>query len=56
MCITDRTKEVLEKYNRLVQETAEFMYSFATYDELEGRYVLKDAQSPQLVLLAIIVA
>lgn len=33
--------EVLEKYNNLVQETAEFMASFATYEELEGRYVLK---------------
>lgn len=33
--------EVIEKYNFLVQETAEFMASFATYEELEGRYVLK---------------
>lgn len=33
--------EVLEKYNFLVQETAEFMASFATYEELEGRYILK---------------
>lgn len=32
---------VLRKYNRLVQETAEFMYSFATYDKHNDRYVLK---------------
>ena len=48
----DPTKEVLEKYNRLVQETAEFMYSFATYDELEGRYVLKGAIPAQETLRA----
>lgn len=35
------TKEVLDKYFKLVQETAEFMYSFADYDEQEGRYILK---------------
>ena len=40
------------KYNRLVQETAEFMYSFATYDELEGRYVLKGAIPAQETLRA----
>ena len=44
--------EVLEKYNRLVQETTEFMYSFATYDELEGRYVLKGAIPAQETLRA----
>ena len=48
----DPTKEVLEKYNRLVQETAEFMYSFATYDELEGRYILKGAIPAQETLRA----
>jgi hypothetical protein len=35
------TAEVLKKYGFLVEETAEFMASFATYDDLEGRYVLK---------------
>ncbi|MDR2917165.1 MAG: hypothetical protein LBV74_20415 [Tannerella sp.] len=33
--------EIIKKYGFLVNETAEFMASFATYDELEGRYVLK---------------
>lgn len=33
--------EVLQKYGFLVEETAAFMASFATYDEMEGRYVLK---------------
>ena len=32
---------VIKKYNRLVQETAEFMYSFATYDKKNDRYILK---------------
>lgn len=44
--------EVIQKYNRLVQETAEFMYSFATYDELEGRFVLKGAIPAQETLRA----
>lgn len=44
--------EVIQKYNRLVQETAEFMYSFATYDELEGRFVLKSAIPAQETLRA----
>ena len=34
--------EVIKKYNRLVQETAEFMYAFATYDEFHGRFILKE--------------
>lgn len=46
------SKEVLEKYNHLVQETAEFMASFATYDELEGRYVLKGIIPAQETLRA----
>jgi len=50
--LAELPKEVLEKYNRLVQETAEFMYSFATYDELEGRYVLKGAIPAQETLRA----
>ena len=44
--------EVINKYNRLVQETAQFMYSFATYDELEGRFVLKGAIPAQETLRA----
>ena len=28
--------EVIKKYNHLVQETAKFMYSFATYDDFHG--------------------
>lgn len=44
--------DVIQKYNHLVQETAEFMYSFATYDELEGRFVLKGAIPAQETLRA----
>lgn len=44
--------EVIKKYNRLVQETATFMYSFATYDELEGRFLLKGAIPAQETLRA----
>lgn len=46
------SSEVIQKYNRLVQETAEFMYSFATYDELGGRFVLKGAIPAQETLRA----
>lgn len=35
------SEEVIKKYGFLVEETAEFMASFVTYDQLEGRYVLK---------------
>ncbi|WP_320018222.1 hypothetical protein [Labilibaculum manganireducens] len=35
------SKEVLTKYKDLVNATAEFMASFATYDETGDRYVLK---------------
>jgi len=45
-------KEILEKYGKLVQETAEFMYSFATYDTLDGRYILKGAIPAQETLRA----
>lgn len=44
--------EVIAKYNHLVQETAAFMYSFATYEELEGRFVLKGAIPAQETLRA----
>ena len=42
----------LKKYNHLVQETAKFMYSFATYDDLHGRFVLKGAIPAQETLRA----
>jgi hypothetical protein len=44
--------EVLDKYYDIVQETAEFMADFATYDTLEGRYVLKGAIPAQETLRA----
>lgn len=44
--------EVLEKYATLIDETAKFMFSFATYDQLEGRYVLKGAIPAQETLRA----
>lgn len=44
--------EVIRKYNRLVQETASFMYSFAAYDELHGRFILKGAIPAQETLRA----
>ncbi|MFP9114552.1 hypothetical protein ACLI1A_11455 [Flavobacterium sp. RHBU_3] len=46
------TKEVLQKYNALVQETAEFMASFATYDKEKDRYVLKGIIAAQETLRA----
>lgn len=44
--------EVIKKYGFLVGETAEFMASFATYEELEGRYVLKGLIPAQETLRA----
>lgn len=46
------SQEVLDKYSFLVEETAKFMASFATYDELEGRYVLKGLIPAQETLRA----
>lgn len=46
------SQEVLDKYSFLVDETAKFMASFATYDELEGRYVLKGIIPAQETLRA----
>lgn len=43
---------IISKYNRLVQETAEFMYSFAVYDEFHGRFILKGAIPAQETLRA----
>ena len=44
--------EVLKEYYQLVQETAKFMYSFAVYDELDGRFILKGAIPAQETLKA----
>ncbi|GAB6011657.1 hypothetical protein [Viscerimonas tarda] len=44
--------EFIKKYAFLVNETAEFMASFATYDELEGRYILKGLIPAQETLRA----
>ena len=46
------TKEVLDKYFKLIQETAEFMYSFADYDEQADRYILKGIIPAQETLRA----
>lgn len=45
-------KKVLQKYNALVQETAEFMASFATYDKAKDRYTLKGIIAAQETLRA----
>ncbi|NMA74049.1 MAG: hypothetical protein GX963_07785 [Bacteroidales bacterium] len=44
--------EIIEKYGFLVEETAKFMASFASYDELEGRYNLKGIIAAQETLRA----
>jgi len=46
------SEEVLKKYNDLIQETAKFMFSFATYDAMEGRFLLKGAIPAQETLRA----
>jgi len=46
------SQDVLEKYAKLIDETAKFMFSFATYDQMEGRYVLKGAIPAQETLRA----
>ena len=43
---------IIKKYGFLVNETAEFMASFANYDELEGRYILKGIIPAQETLRA----
>lgn len=47
-----RKQEILDKYKDIVKETAKFMYSFATYDTLHGRYILKGAIPAQETLRA----
>ena len=46
------SKEVLDKYGFLVEETAAFMASFADYDQKNGRYVLKGIIPAQETLRA----
>ena len=46
------SEEILQRYSRLVDETARFMYSFASYDEQQGRYILKGAIPAQETLKA----
>lgn len=46
------TQEVLDKYAFLIDETAEFMASFATYDEPNDRYILKGIIAAQETLRA----
>ncbi len=48
----DPSEEFLHQYYDLVQHTAEFMASFADYDELENRYVLKGIIPAQETLRA----
>ena len=43
---------ILEKYSKIVDETATFMASFATYDRNSGRYVLKGCIPAQETLRA----
>jgi hypothetical protein len=46
------TDSILNKYYRLVQETADFMADFATYDESNSRYILKGIIPAQETLRA----
>lgn len=46
------SKSVLDKYGHLVEETAKFMYSFASYDSVNHRYVLKGCIPAQETLKA----
>jgi len=48
----NQSEEFLHKYAKLIDETAEFMYSFATYDQLDGRFVLKGMIPAQETLRA----
>ncbi|WP_300725288.1 hypothetical protein [uncultured Bacteroides sp.] len=48
----DPSDKYISQYNRLVQETARFMYSFATYDTEHDRYLLKGLIPAQETLKA----
>ncbi len=47
-----KDEAVLKNYYDLIQKTAEFMYSFATYDSINDRYVLKGIIAAQETLRA----
>ena len=46
------SQEVLDKYGFLVEQTADFMASFATYDEVNDRFILKGIIPAQETLRA----
>ena len=46
------SQEVLDKYGDMIQQTADFMYSFADYDQFNSRYILKGAIPAQETLRA----
>lgn len=46
------TEETLKKYSKLIDETAKFMYSFADYDSVNNRYILKGIIPAQETLRA----
>ena len=48
----DNSKAVLDKYAKLVEETAEFMGDFAQYDSIGKRYILKGCIAAQETLPA----
>lgn len=43
---------LLDKYGELIDQTADFMYSFATYDQTNDRYILKGCIPAQETLKA----
>jgi hypothetical protein len=49
---TDDKKNILNTYYPLIEETAKFMYSFASYDKEKDRYVLKGLIPAQETLKA----
>ena len=49
-CAND--KKYLDKYSDLVEETAEFMYSFAEYDKAHDRYIIRGCIPAQETLEA----
>lgn len=46
------SKRLLDQYGKLVDETAEFMADFATYDKVRNRYILKGCIPAQETLKA----
>ena len=49
---TNKNPETIKKYYELVRKTAEFMYSFATYEKEKDRFVLKGIIPAQETLRA----